>query len=48
MTRPMFLEFDHVSVARGLKVVLHDLTLGIACGESTSPSSVPTAAANPR
>jgi iron complex transport system ATP-binding protein len=29
----MFLEFEHVSVARGLKVVLHDLTLRIACGE---------------
>jgi iron complex transport system ATP-binding protein len=29
----MFLEFEHVSVARGLKVVLHDIGLRIACGE---------------
>ena len=29
----MFLEFEHVSVARGLRVVLHDINLRIARGE---------------
>jgi iron complex transport system ATP-binding protein len=33
VTRQMFLEFEHISVARGLKVVLHDISLRIDCGE---------------
>jgi iron complex transport system ATP-binding protein len=33
MTRDLFLELENVSVARGLKVVLHDLSLRIAVGE---------------
>jgi len=31
--REMFLEFEHVSVARGLRVVLHNISLRIAAGE---------------
>ena len=33
MTRDIFLDLENVSVARGMKVVLHDLSLRIAGGE---------------
>ena len=33
MTRDPFVEFDHVSVARGVKTVLHDILLRIESGE---------------
>jgi iron complex transport system ATP-binding protein len=31
--REAFVEFEHVSVARGAKTVLHDISVRIACGE---------------
>src|SRR6202023_3740691 len=36
VTRELFLELENVSVARGLRVVLHDLSLRIAVGEDVA------------
>jgi len=33
VTRDLFVEFEHVSVARGVKTVLHDISLRIESGE---------------
>jgi iron complex transport system ATP-binding protein len=47
-SRPPLLDMHRVTVMRGAKTVLRDLSLRVAVGENTSPSSDPTAAANRR